>query len=192
MAKIFNHKHMKKLDSEGRRAIIPPEIVLDALALAKDDTLLDIGAGTGYFAIPALQVVGVSGKVIAADISEMMLEELKTRIPAGIANVEFVQCAAEKIPLPDNSVDKILVAFVFHEIEDQKANLTEVKRLLKKGGSFMIVEWAKEASTTGPPLDHRIGYDKVLVMVEELGLEKVKHQRIGDSIYMAVFAEGEK
>ena len=74
MSKIFNPENHGRLSSDERRKLIPPEKILNMMHLQKDDVLLDAGAGKGYFAIPALEYVGETGKVIAADISQQMLD----------------------------------------------------------------------------------------------------------------------
>ena len=58
--------------------MLPPEKVLLLTGLKEGDIFLDIGAGIGYFAIPAAEITGESGKVIAADISPEMLDELNS------------------------------------------------------------------------------------------------------------------
>ena len=78
MSHKFNPASMHKLDNSGRREMLPPEKVLLLTGLKEGDIFLDIGAGIGYFAIPAAEITGESGKVIAADISPEMLDELNS------------------------------------------------------------------------------------------------------------------
>jgi precorrin-6B methylase 2 len=85
----FNPHNMKKL--EERKKILPPGKVLMELALSRGDVMVDVGAGSGYFSIPASEIVGEKGRVIAVDNSKEMIQELKSRTKAlGIENIEII------------------------------------------------------------------------------------------------------
>lgn len=170
MNKQFNPEKMHKLDNEARRKLIPPKIVLDLMNIHENETLIDVGAGTGYFAIPALDYVGDTGKVVAVDISEAMLAEINRKIAPGKNNFETVLCDATTIPLPDKIADKILLAFIFHEFEDKQQYLTEIARLLKDSGTITIVEWDMHESKMGPSIDHRISCQEIVDIAEKVGL----------------------
>ncbi len=53
MEKRFNPQHLHKLDNPERRKSLPPDKLLDLLKIRDTDTVLDLGAGTGYFTLPA-------------------------------------------------------------------------------------------------------------------------------------------
>ena len=76
----FNHNKRSHLDSDERKKILPPFKILKMFGLKSGDIFADIGAGTGYFSFPALEIVGTSGFVYALDISEIMLNEIDTKI----------------------------------------------------------------------------------------------------------------
>ncbi|MBD3346604.1 MAG: methyltransferase domain-containing protein [Chitinivibrionales bacterium] len=185
MSKIFNPEKMHRLDSKNRRQLIPPQKVLKMLDLKPGETLLDIGAGIGYFAIPALEFVGNTGKVIAADISSVMLDELKRRSGTR-KNLETLRCSPDAIPLPDSSANTVLFAFVYHEIDDRVAYLKEIHRLLKDNGEVAIVEWDTVVSPGGPPLNDRLGMDRVISETQNAGLVLVKGERINEYQYLVL------
>jgi ubiquinone/menaquinone biosynthesis C-methylase UbiE len=160
MSKIFNPESHQRLNSDERRKLIPPEKILNLMNIRNGDILLDAGAGKGYFAIPAIDFVGAGGKVIAADISQQMIdllihESLDSKRP------HTLLCATDKIPLPENSVDKILMAFVLHEVDDAVTYLKMLRRILKDNGKLFIVEWEKTDSPMGPPLHDRLGKNEL-------------------------------
>ncbi|MFW5782297.1 MAG: class I SAM-dependent methyltransferase, partial [Candidatus Muiribacteriaceae bacterium] len=78
--KRFNPEKRHRLDNPERRKDFPPERLLDKMNITKGDTLLEIGAGTGYFSVAATEYVGKTGKVMASDISELMLADIKEQI----------------------------------------------------------------------------------------------------------------
>ena len=63
----FKPKHMKKLDNPERRKLLPPHKLLELLEIQDNDILIDLGAGTGYFTIPAASLT--RNKVYALDVN---------------------------------------------------------------------------------------------------------------------------
>ncbi len=188
MSKIFNPENHARLSSDERRKLIPPEKVLSLMNIKANDVLLDAGAGTGYFAIPAATYVGESGKVIAADISQQMLGLLKQQLPAS-APVELLLCSADSIPLPQKSVDKILMAFVLHEVDHPAAYLKMLSNILKDDGKIFIVEWSPVESPMGPPLHERMSQNDIEKYFAEAGFKLSRFETINDFQY---FCEAEK
>lgn len=186
MDKVFKHENMHRLDSGKRRALVPPEAVLDLMDLRPGVTLLDVGAGIGYFAIPAAARLGEGGNVIAADISRDMMDELTRRTRAAGVSIKTVLCGADSVPLADASADMILLAFVLHEVDDQAAYLREMARLMKGSGALTIVEWDTVESPMGPPLTERIGMRELESLVDAAGLMPVKDARINEYMYACI------
>jgi ubiquinone/menaquinone biosynthesis C-methylase UbiE len=186
MDKVFKPENKHKLDSDQRRKLVPPEAVLDLMEIEKGDTLLDVGAGIGYFAVPAVRYVGPGGKVIAADISREMLDETKRRAAQSGVAVDTLLCGADRIPLPDAAADKILLAFVLHEVDDRAAYLREMRRLLKDGGALTIVEWDTVESPMGPPQSERISRRELASLIGAVGYVSVKDAQINDYQYACV------
>ncbi|MDA9801679.1 bifunctional demethylmenaquinone methyltransferase/2-methoxy-6-polyprenyl-1,4-benzoquinol methylase UbiE [Candidatus Pseudothioglobus singularis] len=108
------------------------------------DHVLDIAGGTGDLAIKFRKKVGTSGKVILSDINESMLHEgRKNLINHGIIDVEFVQANAESLPFEDNTFDCVSIAFGLRNVTDKDAALKQMYRVLKKGGTLLILEFSK-------------------------------------------------
>ncbi len=141
---------------ETRRRIMPPEEVLGDFLKTDDATLADIGAGPGFFALPAARLLQ-NGKVYAIDRQDDMLALLRRRSESeGLANVVAVHADAHSVPLEDASVDAVLMANVFHDLDDRASMLAEVDRILRPRGAFYLVEWDKVPTEMGPPLELRI------------------------------------
>jgi len=127
-------------DNRLRRIFQKPEVIL-APYIREGMTVVDIGAGMGYFAIPAARMIGDSGLVIAADLQQKMLEVLAKRArKAGVAErIQFHKCAADRIGI-EGPVDLVLLCNVVHETPDQRAFLQEVWPTLRSGGKCFIAE----------------------------------------------------
>jgi FkbM family methyltransferase len=184
MGHKFKPSDMMKLDSLDRKKIIPPDVVLKFMNVQQGDTLLDIGAGIGYFAIPALDYVGDTGRVIAADISIEMLDELKRRVKEQQKKeIQCVLCTEDGVAISEKSADKILLAFVFHEIENSTAYLQEIKKYLKCSGELTIVEWERKESPMGPPLTERISRNDLEGMMLKNGFTVIKSEMVNEFQY---------
>lgn len=166
MAHIFTGD-FSRLESNDRKKILPAKKILDSIGIKKNDTIIDFGCGIGYFSIPATQY---AKKVIAIDLSEDMLKELKKRT-VGINNIELVKS--------DNIVgfkgDIILVVTVFHEVDEPKTFLNNCFKSLNPGGRVIIIDWQKKETEGGPPINHRISKDEVIQMTNIISIEHSIH-----------------
>lgn len=179
----FEPRRKHLLDSPERRKALPADEILSYLPLAPDQTVADIGSGTGYFTLPLASKL-TQGKVYAVDISQEMLDTLRDRLSqAGVKNVELVKSDEMNIPLRPASLDGALLMSVLHENDDRVAFLKMVKRLLKPGSWVGLVEWAKRDMPAGPPLAVRIGPAEARALAEQAGFKAVAQRPISDSFY---------
>ncbi|CAB5496963.1 2-methoxy-6-polyprenyl-1,4-benzoquinol methylase (EC [Bathymodiolus thermophilus thioautotrophic gill symbiont] len=108
------------------------------------DKVLDIAGGTGDLARAFAAKVGDTGQVVLSDINAAMLNEgRKNLINKGVAGVEFVQLSGEQIPFADNSFDCVSIAFGLRNVTDKDQCIREMYRVLKPGGSMLILEFSK-------------------------------------------------
>ena len=153
--RVFSHIQAGKLDDPARLKWLPPSEVIAALDIHCGMTVVDVGAGTGYFSIPIADWLGTSGIVHAVDLQPEMLELLKKKLYHGKKNlckIELLEGSADCVPLPDRSADLVLLANIWHELDSLDAVLKEIRRLLKSGGRLAILDWRAEFSAPpGPP-----------------------------------------
>jgi ubiquinone/menaquinone biosynthesis C-methylase UbiE len=178
--RVFDPIHMHKLDSPERHKILPPFKTLKYMCLMEDDIMIDIGCGTGYFTLPAAQITGPAGRVIGVDISDEMLNELRTKIGANSTNIELMKSDHTKLPVSDDMGTFALLANVLHEADDMLLMLKETNRILKPGGRLAIIEWEKRETPMGPPVDHRLHSDEIIGLVMKAGFSMAKVMPAGD------------
>jgi demethylmenaquinone methyltransferase / 2-methoxy-6-polyprenyl-1,4-benzoquinol methylase len=114
--------------------------VVQLVADKNPETILDIATGTGDLAI--LMTKTSSKKIIGLDLSAGMLEVGKQKIHTKKLSdkIEMVLGDSEKISYPDNSFDAITVAFGIRNFENLEKGLSEILRVLKPNGIFVILE----------------------------------------------------
>ncbi len=162
------------LDNPLRRILEPPTRVLELLDLAATDVVVDFGCGTGYYTIPLAKQVH---SVIGVDLHTKMLEKAEKRAKKHSLNIKFLQSDGTHIPLPDSTVDVILLIRVFHEIDDKSKVLKEFKRILKHDGKIAVKEKTKKSlALIGPPI---VKISEIIKSMECQGLKVVKKIEVG-------------
>ena len=99
--------------------------------------ILDVASGTGDFAIAIAKKVHPESEIIGIDLSEKMLEVGRTKVPD---NVRLQQGDVEALPFPDNSFDRVSVAFGIRNFEYLEQGLSEMHRVLRPSGKMVILE----------------------------------------------------
>lgn len=178
--RVFNPAGKYMLESPERYKILPPYNTLKYICLKEDDIMIDIGCGTGYFTLPASQIVGPAGRVIGIDISEEMLKEVRSKIKSTNSNIELLLSDSIQLPVSDSIGTFALLSNVLHETDDMLVMLKEVHRVLKPGGQLAILEWEKREMPMGPPLEHRLHQDEIISLVTEAGFTMAKLSPAGD------------
>lgn len=114
--------------------------VLKIVSDSKPKIILDIATGTGDLAI--LMTETNAEKIIGLDISDGMLEVGRIKIKEKNLNskIEMVLADSENMPYTDNYFDAITVAFGVRNFENLEKGLTEILRVLKPNGVFVILE----------------------------------------------------
>ena len=101
--------------------------------------VLDVGSGSGTDALIAATLVGPLGKVWGLDITPAMLAKARANAATmGVSHVEFLEGNAEKIPMPDASVDVVTSNGVLNLVPDKPRAFAEIFRVLRPGGCIQI------------------------------------------------------
>jgi arsenite methyltransferase len=107
--------------------------------LREGEVVLDLGSGGGIDVILSAKRVGSTGVAYGLDMTDEMLAlARKNARDAGVANVHFLKGVIEEIPLPAESVDVVISNCVINLSVDKPAVLTEIARVLKRGGRIGI------------------------------------------------------
>jgi ubiquinone/menaquinone biosynthesis C-methylase UbiE len=128
------------LDHRIRRWLQDPQKILRPY-IEEGMKVLDIGCGPGFFSIDLAQMVGRSGRVIASDLQEGMLQKLRDKIQGTELEerVTLDRCEEDKVGVSVN-VDFVLAFYMVHEVPNPKKFFEEIKSILKPDGQMLIVE----------------------------------------------------
>ena len=108
-------------------------------AVQVGETCVDLGSGRGNDVLRLAELVGDNGFAYGVDVSHGMLEKARKNAKKfGVTNVKFIESNIEKIPLDDNSCDLLISNCTINHATDKNAVWSEVYRILKKGGRFIV------------------------------------------------------
>jgi ubiquinone/menaquinone biosynthesis C-methylase UbiE len=166
---IFKTEQAAKLDTPDRvEELRPAELFRDVMNIEPGTTGVDLGSGTGVFAIP-LAEAAADGTVYAVDNAEVMHDRLQGKQPP--ANLVTVTADVTDTGLPDGIADVCTAGFILHEIKNPERLVREASRLLKPGGRLAVIDWREDIEITfGPPRSRRISRERVKEMFSEAGL----------------------
>jgi ubiquinone/menaquinone biosynthesis C-methylase UbiE len=128
------------LDNRIRRWLQNPRKILRPY-IGEGMTVLDLGCGPGFFSVDIAQMVGKSGRVIAADLQEGMLRKLRDKIQGTDLEerITLHKCEENKIGLSEE-VDFILAFYMVHEVPHQAELFNEIRSIIKQNGQVFIIE----------------------------------------------------
>ena len=174
------------LESPDRRVTQDPEVVWARAGLKAGETIVEVGAGTGYFAASAARRVGPSGRVYAVDVSGELVDLLyERRTREQLPQLIPVRSTTESIPIESGIADVLLLANVLHDIPP--STLTEAVRLLRPTGRVVNVDWKEEETPGGPPVDTRMSPGEASALLARQGLIEVDRWELGPWHYGLTF-----
>jgi ubiquinone/menaquinone biosynthesis C-methylase UbiE len=157
----------KSFTSENRETYANRNEIANAVGLKPGLTVADVGAGTGIYVPLFSKVVGPSGKVYAVDIAKPLLAFIEKKMKEeGATNVTTVLGDDKSTNLPANSVDVIFTSDVYHHFEFPQTILADIRRALKDGGAFIVVDYDRVPGVTPPTLLQHVRTDKKTVIAE--------------------------
>src|SRR5436309_6566565 len=183
-----SNAYIAMLDDPKRDAYQKPHEVITALRLKEGEVIADIGAGSGYFTFRLAHHVGDTGRVYAVDVSPDMIVHLNRRIrDLKLKNVVTILAAPDDPLLADVSIDRFFICDTWHHIENRDRYLALLKKMLKPGGQIIMVEFKKEQTPMGPPMEMRIERDDLVKEMEKNGFRLAAEHTFLPYQYFLVF-----
>lgn len=142
---IWHHTATYELENRAADPDQAIEAAMRSLATWQDRTFLDLGCGTGFhlprWAREASRVIGVE--------PHPDLVAIARRRTRGLASVEVLQGAAQRIPLPDASVDVVQARWAYFFGPGCEPGLAEIDRVVRRGGTAFVIDNDATRSTFG-------------------------------------------
>ena len=171
-----------------------PAGVLKAAGLKPGMSAVDLCSGDGWF---TLQIAKIAREVTAIDIDPHLLEIARHRLAEnGASNVRLIAGDAYQLPqMVTEPVDHVFMANAFHGVPDPARLAAAVRRTLKPGGEFAIVNWhqrPREETTVlgeprGPRSELRLSPQQTIASVEAGGLAFVRQVEVPPYHYAVIF-----
>lgn len=176
------------LEEPQRDAYQKPHDVIVALDLKEGESVADIGAGSGYFALRLAHHVGDKGRVYAVDINPDMIVYMNRRIrDMQLKNIEAILAAPDDPLLMDASIDRFFICNTWHHIANQTQYLALIKKMLKPGGQVIMIDFHKKELPVGPPVEMKIAREDLVLQMETNGFKLAKEHTFLPYQYFLVF-----
>ncbi len=174
---------------EGTGGFSQPEVILEQLILRDNMRVADFGCGHGYFSLPLASLVN-QGKLYALDVVEEALQAVNSQAQLeGMTNIKTIHCNLEisgGSKLTENSIDLVLLANILFQSQEKSAILKEAKRVLRKSGQLVLIEWIT-GSSLAPKHGWFISKEEARKLIEAEGLILSQELTMDNQHYGMVF-----
>lgn len=131
-----------------------PEKNIKQFNLVEGSYVADFGSGSGFYSFAAAEAVGQNGRVYALDVQKDLLEKVKKEAQfRHLANLEIIWADLEHVggsKLREASIDAVILANILFQLEHKDNIALEIKRILKRGGKVLVVDWLSSFGGVGP------------------------------------------
>lgn len=168
-----------------------PQKNIEQFSLGKGSYVADFGAGSGFYTFSAAKAVGSSGRVYAVDVQKDLLTKIKNQAQlVGVGNVDIVWADIENLggtKLRDGSIDAVIAANIFFQLENREGACREIKRILKRGGRVLIIDWESSFGGMGPEAGSVFDSSKARELFEKNDFELDRSITAGAQHYGLIF-----
>lgn len=156
IAHVMGFQGMGWLERPEREQEENSTALLRNMDIKAGDTIADIGAGSGYHVFK-MAPMARKGLIYAVDIQVEMLAELrKKKVSRRHKNIAVIKGGEKSVNLPENSVDKVLMVDVYHELEYPIEIVTSIKKALRPNGELFLIEYRGEDSSVPIKTAHKM------------------------------------
>jgi len=188
----YDAEWVAMLGSEERARVTRPAELLREAGAGPGATVVDYGSGPGFLTIPAAELVGPAGRVIAVDVEPRMhalVAELAGQ--RGLANVECWLPEAAR-GLPDGRADVVAASLFLHDFgpAERVGMVAELHRLCRPGGQLLVIEWQPPGGMSGPSTERRFAPADLAALLVGGGFEPGPARPLGQSYFALLARKG--
>ncbi len=166
--------------------------LIEQAAIGAGDRVLEIGCGTGSLLL-ALKSTHREAQVVGLDPDPKALAMAKEKADRAGVKIELDQGFADHLAYSDASFDRVFSSFMFHHLKpaDRAATLAQIRRVLKPGGTFHLVDFVPARSGFARVLGHlfHAGHgaeDRFAEMIEEAGFADSAEVDCGNTLFGSI------
>lgn len=173
----FNKYSSMGLDRHWRKATVR------LARLKRSSEVLDLAAGTGDLTL-ALAEQGGPARILCTDLVPEMLEVAKAKVAAyeGATKIDFDVVDAQALPMAEESFDVVTVGFGVRNMPDRAANFSEVYRVLRPGGRYVVLEFSRPLFPPFRALYHFYLRTVIPMLGEKLTGDRASFEYLNESI----------
>jgi ubiquinone/menaquinone biosynthesis C-methylase UbiE len=181
--RVLQGELWERLERPERLKDLNPEQTLISLGLRLGEKFADFGSGTGIFVIPALKIVGPSGKVYAIEKSQELIDRMFLKLQDKPGHLVVKQQDLMDLDWNSEPVHRAMLCHVAHELSDLKGFLQQARQAILPGGKMSIIEWCAKDQPVGPPLHRRVPQEVLFGLLETSGWSIESSHLLGDDFY---------
>lgn len=164
-----------------------PKNNIELLKLADHMKVADFGAGSGVLALHIAEALHNTGTVYAIDVQHDLLKRIKNESHRkGLSTIDVIWGDVEKShgsKLADHLIDRVLISNMLFQAHDKSAVLKEARRILKKDGVLVVIDWTDSFNHMGPHPEHVVDEAAARSLAEAAGFRVVESRALGGHHY---------
>lgn len=168
-----------------------PEKNLMQASVGRGMHVAEFGCGSGFYTLAVASLVGHEGKVYAIDVQRELLHKVSNEAKKlGLKNVSVIHADIETdkaSALREESIDVVVIANTLFLIEKKDHVAEEARRILRKNGRVLVVEWSDTHAGIGPHAKSIIGQAQTESLFKTHGFSKVAEIDAGEHHYGIIF-----
>lgn len=167
---VMGYQGMSWLEREEREKEENTSTLLENMNISTADDIADIGAGSGYHVFKMADKA-TKGTIYAVDIQDEMLAAMKCKKSDGnYANVTLIKGSEKSVNLKPDSVDKVLIVDVYHEMNFPYEMMTSIKKAMRADAKLYLIEYRGEDPNVPIKKLHKMTEAQAVKEMKALGL----------------------
>ena len=149
--------------------------LLKNMDIQPGDTIADIGAGSGYHVFK-MAPLAHQGLIYAVDIQPQMLAAMEKKKEQGpVSNIKLIRGSEKSTNLPENSVDKVLIVDVYHEMSFPLEMMQSIFKAMREDGELYLIEYRAEDRTIPIKKIHKMSEAQAVKEMKAVGFRLKKN-----------------
>ncbi|MGB3149361.1 MAG: methyltransferase domain-containing protein [Maribacter sp.] len=187
---VMGYQGMYWLERSERETEENTSTLLENMNISKMDAIADIGAGSGYHVFK-MATMATQGTIYAVDIQEEMLTAMRNKKSRGdFTNVKLIKGSEKSANLKPNSVDKVLIVDVYHEMNFPYEMMVSIKKAMRPQGKLYLIEYRGEDPDVPIKRLHKMTEAQAVTEMEAVGLILEKNHANLPWQHCMVFVKG--